>query len=207
VEARSAEWSQRRHLLPLSDQFLFLLNVIHRRDRRRQRLQLLLGSIPLALVDQLLHLGELLAGQHHGVFAGLLLFTEQHGAQPVEGVAGPGARDHRTEPTEAEHCGGDGPNDGERQAPAVPRCRSAVQRDDGVAWCQGGPQRRVANLVAPAGEQAGEFGLARVGRVHRLLRRERVDEAVGSIDLVERRVAPVCGPASEVRHGRAAPSR
>jgi hypothetical protein len=39
---------------------LFLLNVIHRRDGGRQRLQLVLRGIPLALVDELLHLGQLL---------------------------------------------------------------------------------------------------------------------------------------------------
>ncbi len=185
---------------------MFLLNVIHRRDRRGERLQLVLGSIPLALVDQLLHLGELLAGEHHRVFTGLLLFAEQHRAQTVEGVARSGACDHCAEPAEAEHGGGNGPHHGERQAPAVPRCRRAVQGDDGVAWREGRAQRRVADLVAPAGQQAGEFGFARVGRVHLLLCRERVEEAVRAVDLVERRIAPVCSPASEVRHGRAAPS-
>jgi hypothetical protein len=39
---------------------LFLLNVIDRRDGGRQRLQLVLRGIPLALVDQLLYLGQLL---------------------------------------------------------------------------------------------------------------------------------------------------
>ena len=49
-----------RQLLPLTDQFLLLLNVIDRRDGGRQRLQLVLRGIPLALVDELLHLGQLL---------------------------------------------------------------------------------------------------------------------------------------------------
>jgi hypothetical protein len=39
---------------------LFLLNVIDRRDGCRQRLQLVLRGIPLALVNQLLYLGQLL---------------------------------------------------------------------------------------------------------------------------------------------------
>jgi hypothetical protein len=39
---------------------LFLLNIIDRRDGCRQRLQLVLRGIPLTLVDQLLHLGQLL---------------------------------------------------------------------------------------------------------------------------------------------------
>jgi hypothetical protein len=39
---------------------LFLLNVIDRRDGCRQRVQFVLRGIPLALVDQLLHLGQLL---------------------------------------------------------------------------------------------------------------------------------------------------
>jgi hypothetical protein len=46
--------------LPLIDQFLFLRNVIDRRDGRSEGLQLALRGIPLAGADQLLHLRELL---------------------------------------------------------------------------------------------------------------------------------------------------
>ncbi len=67
----------------MGDELLFLINVIHCRDGGRQRLQLVLGGVPLALVDQLLHLGQLLRGEHYGIAARLLLLPEQHCVQAI----------------------------------------------------------------------------------------------------------------------------
>jgi hypothetical protein len=192
--------------LPLGDQFLFLLNVIHGRNGRGERLQLVLGGVPLTLIDQLLDLGELLRGELHGVVARRLLLPEQHGAQPIQRIARAGVGDYRAETAETKHRGRDRSQYGRRHAPALAGCRGAVQGDDGVARGDDSPHRRVADLVAPAGKNLREFGLARIGRVHRLLECQRVDEPVRAVDLVERRIAPVGSPASEVRHSHA-PSR
>ncbi len=60
-----------------------------------------------------------------------------------------------------------------------------------VAGCQRRAQRSIADVVAPARHQVGQFGFAVVGRVHRLLEGERVEEPVGAVDLVERRIPAV----------------
>ncbi len=71
----------------------------------------------------------------------------------------------------------------------------------GVVWRH--RQRRIANLVAPAGQQVDQLGLALICRVHRLVESQRVEEPIAAVDLVERWVAPIGTPASEVRHSRA----
>ena len=111
----------------MSDQFLFLLNVIDSRDGGRERLQLVLGGVPLALVDQLLHLGQLLRGERHLIGARLLLLAEQCRTQPVQRITGTGAVHDGTETAEAQQRSGDRAEHGHRHPcpPARPEQRAA----------------------------------------------------------------------------------
>ena len=93
---------------------MFLLNVIDSRDGGRERLQLVLGGVPLALVDQLLHLGQLLRGERHLIGARLLLLAEQRRAQPIQRIAGTGAVDDGTETAKAQQRSGDRAGHGHR---------------------------------------------------------------------------------------------
>ena len=193
-------------VLPLSDQFLFLLDVIDGRDGGRQRLQLVLRGIPLALVDQLLYLGQLLRGERHLIGARLLLLAEQRRAQPIHRIAGTGAVHDGTETAQAQQRSGDRAEHGHRHPRPPARPEGALQRDRGVVLRRDARRGRPPHLIAPARHQVGQLGVGRIGRVHRLLGAERVQVAVRARNGVQRRIAPVCAPATEIRHGRA-PSR
>jgi hypothetical protein len=82
---------------------LLLLLVTDRGDLRAHRDQFLLGLLPVALGDQLLHLLHLGArGQRHLIVANLLGRAEEHGAQSVERVTGTGAGDDGAEAADAQ---------------------------------------------------------------------------------------------------------
>ena len=112
---------------------------------------------------------------------------------------------HRAEPAEAQHRGGDRTHDRQptpaRRLRASPRC---AQRYRGVAWRDG--SRSAAASRTSSRQSASRSASSASPAIRRVRRRfvgQRVEELVGAVDLVERRVAPVGGPASEVRHGRA----
>jgi hypothetical protein len=63
--------------------------------------------------------------------------------------------------------------------------RRAVECDSGITLGDGRGDGRLPDLVAPTREQIGQLGFALVGRVHRTLAGQRVDEAVRAVDLVE----------------------
>jgi hypothetical protein len=176
---------------------LFLLNVIDGRDGGRQRLQLVLRGIPLALVDQLLYLGQLLRGERHLIGARLLLLAEQHRVQAVQRVARPAPATTAPKPPGTTLPRQSNPPGHRRPGAFAPIRRHASvpppSRGDGC--------HPAAGFVAPPGEQLRELGLA--GSVEYTgCRDASVEEAVRAVDLVERRVTPVGSPASEVRQYR-----
>ena len=181
---------------------MFLLNVIDSRDGGRERLQLGLRGIPLGLVDELLHLGQLLRGERHLIGARLLLLTEQGCAQPVQRITGTGAVDDGTETAKAQQRRGGGTDYGHRH-PRTPARPDSTRKDDlGVALRDNARGGRPAHVVAPAGHQVGQFGIGGIGRVHGLLGGKGVEVTVCARDGVERCITPVGTPATEIRHGR-----
>ena len=101
-------------------QFLLLLRILDGLHGRGDGHELVLGGVPVALVDELLdllHLG--LRGQRDVIVSGDLLFTEQGDPHPVQRIAGTRAVDDSAEPAEAQHCSGDRAHDGDRH-PVAP---------------------------------------------------------------------------------------
>ena len=104
-----------RQVVQLLLQFLLPLRILHGLHCRGDGQQLVLGGVPVALLDELLdllHLG--LGGQRDLVVAGHLLLAEQRDPQPVQRIARPRAVDDSAEPAEAQHCGGNRTHDGHR---------------------------------------------------------------------------------------------
>jgi hypothetical protein len=71
---------------------LRIADVLHGGTKRDQ---LLLRLVPVALIDQLLHLVELLRGKRHRLVAGLGPLAEQRASQPIERIAWLGVEDDR----------------------------------------------------------------------------------------------------------------
>ena len=191
-----------RQVVQLVFQLLLTHRVFDGLHSRRDGRKLVLGGVPVALLDELLdllHLG--LRSQRDLIVAGDLRFTEHGHPQPVERVAGCRAVDKRAEPAEAQHRRGDGAHHGHGHAVAALGRQRPVQNDLGVALC-GDPRRWPAHPVTPARHQIGEFGVGRVAGVHGMLGGECVEVLVCARDGVQRRVSPVSAPASEIRHGR-----
>jgi hypothetical protein len=164
---------------------LLLLDLPDVLNRRADGHQLVLGLLPLTVVDQLLHLRELRRCQRHPIVAGGLLLAEDRGPHAVEGVTGTRAVHGGPETADAEHRGGHRSDDREQPAgPAVLR-QPGLQRLDGIVGADGHGDRRVAHVVAPPRQQERQFGFLAVGGVHRMLGSERFDEAVGAGDFVE----------------------
>ena len=164
------------------DQLLLALRVVDRRHRGGDGAQLLLRSLPLALVDELLDLRELRRSQLNLDVAGGLL-AEQCGAQAIERVAGTGTVDRRAETTQAQHRRRHRSHQRQRQPGPLARDRAVEGRDRIMG--RHDTRGRAPGLVAPPGEQLGQLGLGRVGRVHLLVQRKRFDEPVGAADLVQ----------------------
>jgi hypothetical protein len=187
----------------LVEQFLFARAVVYRLHRRADSDELVLCRRPLTLVDQLLDLAELgLRGEYHLVVPGGLLLPEQHGVQSVERVAGSRAVHHRAKTAEAQQRRGERAHHRHRRAGAAARRDGAIQGGNGVSLRHQTGRGWLAQLVAPAGEQVRERGVARISRVRRLLGRQGVEESVGAGDGVQRRITAVGAPATEIRHGR-----
>jgi hypothetical protein len=88
-------------LIPFVDELLLASDVVDRLHRVADRGQLVLGLLPLSLLDELLHLGHLgLRSQRNLLVACRGGLTEQHGAQAVERGAWSGVVDDRPEPAE-----------------------------------------------------------------------------------------------------------
>lgn len=147
--------------------------------------ELVLGLLPLALVDQLLHLLKLRRGEGDLVVAHLFLLAEDGGPHPVERITGTRAVHRGAEPTDAQHRRSYGPDDGQPAAGAAVSGLTAAQRVDGVAQRDRSGDGRVPHVIAELGEEEGQLGLLGAGRVDRLLGGERFEVAVRSIDLVE----------------------
>ena len=150
----------------------------------------------------MLHLGELgLGGQHDGVVTGGPLVTEEHAADRVQTVAGPGRENRGAEAAETEHGGGRGADDRQPEPVAPRRCRGGIDEGRaGLGRCHDVVHRDLADLVAPARQQEREVGVTAVGGEHRLLGGQCVQELVGAVDVVEGGVTAVGGPATEIRH-------
>ncbi len=164
---------------------LLLLDLTHVLHRGADGDELVLCLLPLTVVDQLLNLRQLRRRQFDPVVAGDLALPEQRRPHAVQRVARTGPVHRGAEPADAQHRGGHGSDDRERPAGAPVPGHATVQGLDGVAGGDGGGDGGVANVVAPTGEQKGQLGFRRVGRVHRLLGGEGFEEAVGTVDLVE----------------------
>ena len=191
--------------IELLGQLLLLLRGVHALDRRAQRHELVLGLLPLALIDQLPHLHHLgLRGQHHLVVARGLR-TEERRPHSVQGVTRAGSVHRRPESADAQHRGGSRCDEGQPRA-AVPMAEPVVQGRYGIASGELHDRRRLPHVITPVGEQECEFGLGVVGRIRGVVGGERVEESIYPIDLVERRVSTVGGPTTEVRH-RGSPFR
>ena len=162
--------------------------------------------LPLALVDQLLHLLQLSRRQGHLIVTRLLLLTEDRGVHAIEGVTGARTVYGGAESTDAQHRGGHRPDDGETPPSSTVADLSLPQRRDGVGGGDRGGEGRVAHLIAELGEEEGQLGLGMVGWIGLLLGSERLEELVGPVDLVERWISAIARPASEIRH-RVAPFR
>ena len=102
---------------------LYRLDVLH---RRADLDEFVLRLLPLPLVDQLLNLLKLCRGEGDLVVAGDLRRTEQRRPNAVHRVTGAGSVHGGTESSDAQHCCGDGPDDGERRAGAPTRGESTV---------------------------------------------------------------------------------
>ncbi len=154
---------------------------------RAQRLQLILRLLPLAVVDQLLHLLHLgLRSQHH------LLVTDpwgaEHGGVQAEqrGIRS-GCVDRGAEATEAQQRGRDRADDGQR-CPRFLAVQPLLEGSHSVTGSDGRRHRGFADAVAPVGEQEGQLGFGGVRRVRVLVGGERVEESVDASNLVERGV-------------------
>jgi hypothetical protein len=76
---------------------LFTLRVVDALHGGAERHQLVLRLVPLALLNELLHLLQFgLRRQHHRIVTRLRRLAEQHGPQPVERIARGGFIYHRT---------------------------------------------------------------------------------------------------------------
>jgi hypothetical protein len=169
-------------------------------DRIADGDELVLRFLPLTVVDQLLHLLKLRGRQRYLVGAGGFLLTEDRRAHSVERVARACAVHGRAESADAQHRRGHGSDDREGPTGAAVLGQPAVKRLDGVTRRDGSGDGGVPNVVAPPGEQEGEFGFRMIGWVGGLFGRERFEEPVGPVDLVERRVSTVGRPPTEIRH-------
>ena len=110
-----------RQVVQLLLQIPLLLRILDGLHCRGDGLQLVLGGVPVALIDELLdllHLG--LRGQRDAIVAGDLLLTEQGDPHPVQRIAGSRAVDDGAEPAEAQHRGGHRTHDGHRHPVAPP---------------------------------------------------------------------------------------
>jgi hypothetical protein len=88
-------------LIPFVDELLLASDVIDGLHRVADCGQLVLGLLPVPLLDELLYLGHLgLRSQCDLLVACRGGLTEQHGAQAVERGAGSGVVDDRPEATE-----------------------------------------------------------------------------------------------------------
>jgi hypothetical protein len=95
---------------------LLALDLVDALHRRAHLDELVLCLLPLALVDQLLHLLKLRRCQRDLIVTGLLLLAEDRGAHAIERVTRACPVDGRAEPSDAQHRGSHRPDD--REAPA-----------------------------------------------------------------------------------------
>jgi hypothetical protein len=113
------------------------------------RHQLILGLLPVAAGDEILHLIQFGArSECHLVIADLSRGAEEHRAQPIEGIAGAGARHHGTESTDTHHGSGRGTD----HAQSTPAAR-------------GGRRPDVPNLPVDAARLLRQSGIQRGDRV------------------------------------------
>jgi len=192
--------------VPLLDELLLALHLVDALHRRADLDELVLRLLPLPLIDQLLHLLQLRRGERDLVVAGRFLLTEDRGPHAVQRVPWAGPVHGSAEPADAQHRCCHGSDDRERAAGTPIAGQPAVQGLDRIVVTDRRGDGRIAHLVTQPGEEEGEFGFCGVGREDRLLGRERFEEAVGSVDLIERRISATCRPPTEIRH-LAAPFR
>lgn len=167
------------------DELLLLLDLVDALHGRAHLDELVLGLLPLALVDELLHLLQLRRGQGDLVVAHLFLLAEDGRPHSVERVARTCAVDGGAEPANAQHRRGHGPDDGEPAARAAILGHPAAQRLGGITQRDRRGDGRVPYVITELGEEEGQLGFLPIGRVDRLLGGERFEEAIGSIDLIE----------------------
>jgi hypothetical protein len=188
-----------------------VLDICHRGG---DRLQLLLRLIPIALLDQALHLGHLgLGRERNPIVTDRLRFTEQGGAHPVQRVARSGAGDDGSETAEAEHRGRHRTHDGQMPTGAcVGRLllqEPAVNGFGCLTLADQSTRRWPTHTVAPTLEQRQHLRFAAVTRRHPVLACQRVEQPVTAGDCVEGftavarslRTSEVSAP-SEIRHSR-----
>jgi hypothetical protein len=169
---------------------LRIADVLHGGTKRDQ---LLLRLVPVALIDQLLHLVELLRGKRHRLVAGLGPLAEQRASQPIERIAWLGVEDDRAETAKAQHRSRHPPNDGQRKTVAARRFLRSGQRHRRLRHRDHRSVRSAADIVSPIAQHRGQW----VHRRHPGAGSQRIDEAVGAYDRVEAGVV--------VRHSLAPP--
>jgi hypothetical protein len=144
--------------------------------------QLLLGLVPITLLDQLLHLRQLrLRRQHNRVVTSLRRLAEQHRPQPVQRVARGGLIDHGAEPTKAQHCGRHRANGGQSKTVTAQPFRFNPQGGGRLRERHHLGIRPPAHVIAPRTQHRRQ----RIHRRHPRAGGQRIDEAVGAHDRVE----------------------
>jgi hypothetical protein len=111
--------------------------------------------------------------------------AEHRRAHAVEGVTGARAVHGRAEPADAQHRRRNRSDDRKRPAAAAVLRETVLQRADRVPQADGDGGGRLAHVVAELGEEERELGFRSIGRVHRLLRREGLEELIRPVDFVE----------------------
>lgn len=178
-----------RQLIPLVDQVLLARGVVDALDRRADRREFLLGLRPVTVVDQGLDLSHLLLrSQRHAVVTHGLRFPQQCCAQSVQRIARTGATDHRTEPADAQHGGGERRHDRQTAVPATLgrlRVHAVAQRGRGLAFGDQVGGRGPTDLIAPIRQQGEQLGFVGIRGLDAALGGDRIQELVSTGDGVQ----------------------
>jgi hypothetical protein len=172
---------------------LLALHVAEVLNGGTKREEFLLRLVPVALIDQLLHLVELLCGKRHGRAAALGALAEQAASQPIERIAWLGVEHNRAETAEGQHRSRCATDDGQRKTVAARRFLHAGQGRGRLRHRNHRSIRLAADIVSPFAQHRGQ----RIHRRHPGTGGQRIDEAVGAHDRVEAGVV--------FRHSLAAP--
>jgi hypothetical protein len=144
--------------------------------------QLLLGLVPITLLDQLLHLRQLrLRRQHDRVVTSLRRLAEQHRPQPVQRIARGGLIHHGTEATKAQHRGRHRANGGQPNTVAARPFRYNPQGARRLRERHYLSIRPASHVIAPRAQHRRQ----RIHRRHPGAGGQRIDKAVGAHDRVE----------------------